>query len=37
VFNYAYLDEIRDVHSQFIADGGTIKSVIEVMDSGNYL
>lgn len=33
VFNYAYLDEIKDAHSQFIADGGVIKSVIEIMDS----
>lgn len=32
VFNYAYLDEIRDAHSKFIAEGGIIKSVIEIMN-----
>lgn len=37
VFNYAYLDEIRDAHSKFIAEGGIIKSVIEIMGSGNDL
>lgn len=37
VFNYAYIEEIRDVHRQFIADGGTVQSVIEVMDSGKKL
>lgn len=37
VFNYAYLDEIRNAHSKFIADGGIIKSVIEIMDSRNDL
>lgn len=35
VFNYAYLDEIRNAHSKFIAEGGIIKSVIEVMNSKN--
>lgn len=33
VFNYAYMDEIRDAHSSFIAEGGIIKSVIDIMDS----
>lgn len=37
VFNYAYLDEITEMHSQFIAEGGAITSVIQVMDSGNNL
>jgi hypothetical protein len=37
VFNYAYIEEIRDAHRQFVEDGGTIKSVLEVMDSGRSL
>ena len=32
VFNYAYIHEIRDTHSKFIADGGKILSVIEIMN-----
>jgi SAM-dependent methyltransferase len=32
VFNYAYLDEIRAAHSEFIAEGGIIRSVLEIMN-----
>lgn len=37
VFNYAYLDEIRDAHKKFMDEGGVIKSVIDVMGAGNNL
>jgi len=34
VFNYAYLDEIKDALSSFIADGGVIMSVIDLLKCG---
>jgi SAM-dependent methyltransferase len=33
VFNYAYLDEIKNAHQEFIAEGGVIKSVLEIMNT----
>lgn len=35
VFNYAYLSEIRETLSEFIADGGRVHSVIDLLAQGN--